>query len=127
MVKRTLDLGGLVAALAIALFSAGRPHGRFLLLLAACVGAVALIRSVAGGRASVRAPRAARRLHPPTDLGGMTVNERLACTGLLQDWDAAFSARDRAKLIEIATCIEIADPVFTVDTTLADPAKYGRR
>lgn len=126
MLKRALDLCGLVAALSVALFSVGRPHGR-VLLLAACVGAVALIRIVAGGRAFVRAHRTARRPQLPTDLGGMTVNERLACTGMFPDWDAAFLARDRAKLIEIATRLEIADPAFTVDTTLADPAKYGPR
>lgn len=104
MLKRALDLCGPVAALAVALLSAGRPCGRL-----------------------VRARHVASRPHLPTEIGGMTVDERLACLGLFPDWDAAFLARDRAKLIEIATRLEIADPAFTVDTTLADPAKHGRR
>jgi hypothetical protein len=59
-----------------------------------------------------------------TDYSGMTVNERLVISGQLKAWDAA---GDRAKMIEIlmATALTEKQAIFTADTTLADPAKYG--
>jgi hypothetical protein len=55
----------------------------------------------------------------------MTVNERLATAGLIEQWDAAVRARDRDAMIAILTDVDVTDPAFTVDTVLADPGKYG--
>jgi hypothetical protein len=58
---------------------------------------------------------------------GMTVNERLYAAGLIKAWDAAMIKRDRAKMLEILMATEptAEQAAFTVDTTLADPEKYG--
>ena len=62
-----------------------------------------------------------------TDYGGMTVNERLVISGRLEAWDAAVAAGDRAKMIEILVAASLTEKqaIFTTDTTLADPVKYG--
>ena len=60
---------------------------------------------------------------------GMTLNERLWSAKLIERWDAAVRARDRAAMLDILAQVEIADGpkgrVWIVDTTLADPRKYG--
>ena len=60
---------------------------------------------------------------------GMTGNERLYTAGLLDAWDRAFKARDRAELIAIYGQVEFTseDAAASVDRMLANPAKYGRR
>jgi hypothetical protein len=58
--------------------------------------------------------------------GGMTVNERLFAAGLLDEFDAAARARDRARMIEILAKVEVGDPAWAVDTILENPAKHGR-
>jgi hypothetical protein len=62
-----------------------------------------------------------------TDYSGMTVNERLVISGQLEAWDVAVAAGDRAKMIEILMATDLTEKqaIFTADTTLADPAKYG--
>jgi hypothetical protein len=59
------------------------------------------------------------------DLGGMTVNERLFEMRLIDQWDAAVLAQDREKMLEIMRRLEVDSPEYTVDTILANPAKYG--
>ena len=58
---------------------------------------------------------------------GMTVNERLAISGLIGDWDRAVLNRDRARMIEILMATELTaeQEARTADTTLAHPEKYG--
>lgn len=60
-----------------------------------------------------------------SNLGEMTVNERLVATGLLEEWDRAVHARDRETMLQIVRQIEVIPPEPTVDAVLADPAKYG--
>jgi hypothetical protein len=60
-----------------------------------------------------------------SNLGGMTVNERLIVTGLLDRWDAAVRKRDRREMLEILVQIEITEPAPTVDAVLADPQRFG--
>jgi hypothetical protein len=58
--------------------------------------------------------------------GGMTTNERLFVAGLLDEFDAAIYAADRHKAIDVLSRVELAEQAASiVDTTLADPAKYG--
>jgi hypothetical protein len=58
---------------------------------------------------------------------GMTVNERLYAADLIEAWDAAVMRRDRAKMLEILMVTELTaeQAASTLDTTLADPGKYG--
>ena len=60
---------------------------------------------------------------------GMTVNERLATAGLVGEWDAAIIAGDRQRAISVLLRVELDETsaAFTVDTTLANPSKYGFR
>ena len=62
-----------------------------------------------------------------TDYSGMTVNERLVVSGQIEAWDAAVVARDRARMIEVLMAPDLTEKqaIFTADTTLADPVKYG--
>lgn len=62
-----------------------------------------------------------------TDYSGMTVNERLVISGQIKAWDAAVVAGNRARMIEILMATDLTEKqaVFTTDTTLADPVKYG--
>lgn len=63
---------------------------------------------------------------PRPDYSGMTVNERLAVAGLLGAWDSAIGAADRSRAVEVLSQVDLADQAERiVDTTLADPAKYG--
>jgi len=63
----------------------------------------------------------------PRKYPGMTLNERLYFSGLIDEWDKAFRARNRARMIAILGQVEIAEEGRTelVDTLLADPARYG--
>lgn len=56
----------------------------------------------------------------------MTVNERLVVSGLLRAWEAAILAGDRHAAIDLLAKVDLASQAVTiVDTTFADPAKYG--
>jgi len=59
----------------------------------------------------------------------MTVNERLVMSGQMAAWEAAVMSRDRARMIEILVATELTaeQAAYTVDTTLANPEKYGKR
>ena len=61
------------------------------------------------------------------DFRGMTVNERLVTAGLLEAWDSAAHARNRAGMISILLRVELSekDAAWTVDTILANPSNYG--
>lgn len=63
---------------------------------------------------------------PRPDYAAMTVNERLFAAGLLEDFDSAIEIADRATAVEMLARVDIADQAeWIVDTTLANPAKYG--
>lgn len=56
----------------------------------------------------------------------MTVNERLFEAGLLDAFDAAAKAQDRAKMISILSKVGLADQAAHItDTSLARGAKDG--
>lgn len=59
---------------------------------------------------------------------GMTLNERLFAAGLLDRFDAAVRAGDRAALAEILAQVGIAaeEAKHTMETILAHPTRYGR-
>ena len=60
-------------------------------------------------------------------LDGMTLNERLFVTGLLDAFDAAARRRDRATMRALLERADVRpdEAQRTVDTILADPARYG--
>jgi hypothetical protein len=56
----------------------------------------------------------------------MTVNERLFEGGLLDEWDSAARARDRARMISVLQRVEMGEgAVATADAVLTNPAFYG--
>jgi hypothetical protein len=61
------------------------------------------------------------------DYAGMTLNERLAVAGLIQAFDKAVIARDRAGAIAVLRQVELSDEqaAWTTDTIFANPARYG--
>lgn len=61
----------------------------------------------------------------PSRYAGMTVNERLFEAGLMQAFDAAARARDRAELIRILADVAVDDAAWSADTLLEDPKRYG--
>lgn len=56
---------------------------------------------------------------------GMTVNERLFDAGLLEAFDNAARARDRAEVIRLLAKVEVDDAIQSVDVMLRNPAHYG--
>lgn len=58
---------------------------------------------------------------------GMTVNERLGAAGLSSEFDSAILAWDRQRAISVLGQVAMDEnsAAFTVDTILANPAKYG--
>jgi hypothetical protein len=59
-----------------------------------------------------------------SELGGMTVNERLFVTGLLAAWDDALLRRDREQMIELLGRVELSDQAaWIADTTLKRPSQ----
>jgi hypothetical protein len=56
---------------------------------------------------------------------GMTVNERLFDTDLLETFDAAARAGDRAAMIRILADVDVEDAAATADTILKSPEHYG--
>ena len=60
------------------------------------------------------------------DFRGMTTNERLWATGLLDDFDAAARSRDRAQMIELLSRVDLGSQAeWIADTILANPERYG--
>ena len=57
---------------------------------------------------------------------GMTTNERLFEAGLLSEWNAATSSRDRERMIELLGKVDLGDQAeWIADTVLSNPEKYG--
>lgn len=55
---------------------------------------------------------------------GMTVNERLYEAGLLDNWNAAVSSRNRGRMIELLEAVDLSDQAEWIsDTVLARPSK----
>jgi hypothetical protein len=60
------------------------------------------------------------------DYSGMTVNERLFSAGLLADWDAAAQSRNRKRMVELLSKVDLAGQADQIaDTILTDPLRYG--
>ena len=59
------------------------------------------------------------------DYSAMTTNERLFTAGLLDAFDRAAGARDRASMIDILASVDIRAADETADAILANPRKYG--
>jgi hypothetical protein len=59
--------------------------------------------------------------------GGMTVNERLVMSGLLDEFDTAARRRDRDTLIAILRKVALTEKgaAQTVDAILTSPSYYG--
>ena len=62
------------------------------------------------------------------DYSGMTTNERLFVSGLLDKFDDAVLGRDRVKMIALLTQVDFnsEDASAMSDRILADPTLYGR-
>jgi hypothetical protein len=57
------------------------------------------------------------------DYRGMTTNERLFAANLIEEWDEAARNRDRAKMIELLSRVDLASQAeWIADTVLADPS-----
>ncbi len=61
------------------------------------------------------------------DFSGMTVNERLFTSGLVEQFDAATDAGDRHRAIELLQQVAMSESsaTTTVDAVLANAPKYG--
>lgn len=61
------------------------------------------------------------------DFGGMTVNERLSAAGLVGQFDSAIVAGDHDRAVELLSQVGMGESsaASTVETVLADPARYG--
>jgi hypothetical protein len=56
----------------------------------------------------------------------MTPNERLVAAGLLDTFDNAAHRRDRVRLVELLSRVELADQADQIaDAILAEPKRYG--
>jgi len=65
-------------------------------------------------------------LVPEPRLAGMTTNERLLATGLMDAFGQAARMRDRDRMIEVLGKVELADQAGSIaDGILADPKRYG--
>ena len=62
---------------------------------------------------------------PPEQAAAMTVNERLFAAGLLDDFDAAAAARDKAGPRSLLAAVHVPDPDIEaiVRTVLSRPAR----
>jgi len=56
---------------------------------------------------------------------GMTVNERLFDAALLDAFDDAVRARNRAKIISILKQVFVENADRTADAVLKNPSRYG--
>lgn len=60
---------------------------------------------------------------------GMTLNERLYTPGLLERFDEALQQSNRGAMAELLeqVGIDASGGQFTINTMLANPARYGRK
>jgi len=56
---------------------------------------------------------------------GMTVNERLFEAGLMEAFDVAVRARDRAEMLRLLTEIDVEEAAWSADTILRNPGRCG--
>ena len=56
---------------------------------------------------------------------GMTVNERLFDAGLMEAFDAAATAKDRAEMVRLLREVDVEDAALSADTILKDAQRYG--
>lgn len=63
-----------------------------------------------------------RKMDAKKDYSGLTVNERLHVSGMLERFDAAARARNRKRMIDLLKRVSIPEPyaVHWVDTLLGD-------
>ena len=61
------------------------------------------------------------------NLGGMTVNERLVLTGLVQQFETAIHSRDRRAAVDVPLQVALSEATATatVDAVFDNPTKYG--
>lgn len=59
------------------------------------------------------------------DYAAMTVNERLYTANLPGAFDRAARSRNRERMIEILTEVEVGSPEKTADAIIENPGKYG--
>jgi len=52
------------------------------------------------------------------DFAGMTLSERLCVAGILAEWDAAVTSRDRAALLKMLSKVQAANPHQIADAVL---------
>jgi len=63
----------------------------------------------------------------PSQLGGMTVNERLSVAGLIERFDAAARGREESVMVAILRQVDLAeaDAAACAAAILANPVKFG--
>ena len=66
---------------------------------------------------------------PSERYAGMTLNERLYTAGLLERFDEALQQSNRGAMAELLeqVGIDASGAQFTINTMLANPARYGRK
>ena len=70
--------------------------------------------------------RAAPLSPPQIDFAGMTTNERLYVAGLMREWSAAATSRDRKGMVQILSRVGLDNVANEItDAILADPERYG--
>jgi hypothetical protein len=74
-----------------------------------------------GGRPSMRG---LAMDEPGPQFEGMTLNERLVAADLLDAWDAAVTARDRAEILGILRRVVVSKPDEMADAVLRRSAKH---
>jgi len=64
----------------------------------------------------------------PPDFAGMTLNERLFASGLLNRFDAAVRDGNRDEVVRLLIDVGLdeASAVRTATTVLSEPSRYGR-
>ena len=66
------------------------------------------------------------RMSDPSQYAGMTVNERLFTAGLLDAYDAAKKAKDRAEMVRLLTEVDLDNAAWSADTSLGRSENHGR-
>jgi hypothetical protein len=64
----------------------------------------------------------------PLDLAGLTVNERLNVTGILDQFDEAVGDGNRSLMVQLLTQVGLDEvsAMNTVTTILSEPTRYNR-
>jgi hypothetical protein len=60
------------------------------------------------------------------DYTGMSTNERLSAAGLLTEWDQAVRLRNRERMMQLLSQVDLSEQAASIaDTVLANPKRYG--